>query len=96
MATRITIDVLMYLPCYALLILAMVFGTIAGIGIMAEQIKCECGGTFHFTNCGAKVCDDCGNHFGLARCFCGWTKSGKGDGRRELEEMGEVIDPEDY
>lgn len=22
--------------------------------------------------CGAKVCDDCGQHEGLARCYCGW------------------------
>jgi hypothetical protein len=31
----------------------------------------------------------------MARCFCGWSLSG-GDGRAELEEMGEVIEPEDY
>lgn len=41
--------------------------------------------------CGAWVCDDCDTHFGLCRCFCGWAESGR-DGRRELEEMGEVID----
>lgn len=44
--------------------------------------------------CGARVCG-CGDHKGLARCFCGWSASG-GDGRRELIEMGETIEPEDY
>jgi hypothetical protein len=39
------------------------------------------------------VCSKCGNHVGLARCFCGWAADG-GDGRRQLEEMGETIDPE--
>ena len=23
--------------------------------------------------CGANVCDSCGHHQGLARCFCGWN-----------------------
>ena len=41
--------------------------------------------------CGARVCDDCGDHKGLARCYCGWSRSG-GDGRRELIEMGERIE----
>jgi len=40
----------------------------------------------------ALVCD---NHQNLARCFCGWSESG-GDGRQELIEMGETIEPEDY
>jgi len=29
----------------------------------------------------------------LARCYCGWASSG-GDGRKELLEMGETIDPD--
>lgn len=41
--------------------------------------------------CGADVCDDCGAHKGLVRCFCGWSAAG-GDGRRELIEMGENVD----
>lgn len=45
--------------------------------------------------CGAYVCAACGKHFGHVRCFCGWAASG-GDGRRELIEWGETIDPEDY
>lgn len=45
--------------------------------------------------CGAKVCHECGHHQGFARCFCGWSLSGA-DGRRELIEMGETIEPEDY
>jgi hypothetical protein len=51
--------------------------------------------SFHFSRyCGAKVCADCGEHKGLARCYCGWSASG-GDGYRELVEMGERIE-EDY
>jgi len=41
--------------------------------------------------CGAHVCDDCGDHKGLARCYCGWSQSG-GNGRTELIEMGETIE----
>lgn len=44
--------------------------------------------------CGAHVCLVCDRHAGLARCYCGWAESG-GDGRAELVELGEVIDPED-
>ena len=43
-------------------------------------------------SCGARVCDECGEHKDLARCYCGWSLSGF-DGRAELEELGEVIDP---
>lgn len=58
--------------------------------------KCECGGEFAFSRyCGADVCLICDCHKGMARCFCGWALSG-GNGRAELEEMGEVIEPEDY
>lgn len=63
---------------------------------MINTQKCECGGNYYFSNyCGAYVCDSCYNHKGLARCYCGWTASGD-DGRQELIEMGETIDPEDY
>jgi hypothetical protein len=44
--------------------------------------------------CGAQVCEDCDDHKGLARCFCGWARSG-GDGYRELVELGETIEPEE-
>lgn len=58
--------------------------------------KCSCGGEYSFTKyCGADVCCKCGNHKGLARCYCGWSLSGE-DGRRELIELGETIEPEDY
>jgi hypothetical protein len=58
--------------------------------------KCTCGGEYVFSrHCGADICDKCGNHKGFARCFCGWSLSGR-DGRIELEEMGETIEPEDY
>ena len=43
--------------------------------------------------CGVRVCTTCGDHKGLARCYCGWSASG-GDGYLELEEMGETIEPE--
>jgi hypothetical protein len=44
--------------------------------------------------CAAYVCDLCDEHKGLARCFCGWSLSGR-DGALELIEMGENLD-EDY
>jgi hypothetical protein len=35
----------------------------------------DCGGHYYFNSyCGAFVCDVCGHHHGLARCFCGWNK----------------------
>lgn len=59
--------------------------------------ECDlCGSTaYESRSCGVHVCDNCGNHNGLARCFCGWSLSG-GDGYRELIEMGERIDDDDY
>ncbi len=58
-----------------------------------EIAVCKCGGVYGQTSrgCGVRICDECGDHKGLARCFCGWSASG-GDGRRELEDMGETID----
>lgn len=57
--------------------------------------KCKCGGEYERQDyCGARVCVECGNHRGLARCYCGWAEGG-GDGRQELIEMGETIDPEE-
>ena len=44
--------------------------------------------------CGVDVCNTCRDHKGLARCFCGWSRSG-GDGYRELVEMGEQVE-DDY
>lgn len=62
-----------------------------------REKKCNrCGGVAVLDRrCGAFVCTECDNHLGLARCFCGWSQSGR-NGREELIEMGEVIDPEDY
>lgn len=58
-----------------------------------EKTRCECGGDIEWSReCGVKVCMDCGNHIGLARCFCGWSTTCNGRGREELEEMGEQID----
>lgn len=58
--------------------------------------RCAAGGhVYRFARyCGAYVCDECEDHRGLARCYCGWAASG-GDGRAELLDMGEVIDPEE-
>lgn len=49
--------------------------------------------------CGAMVCDEevapleaCGDHRGLERCFCGWSRTSPGRGMQEMVEMGEVID----
>jgi|TARA_Y100000310_G_C20686175_1_gene819168 hypothetical protein len=55
-----------------------------------EQGDCRnCDGTYHFNSyCGAYVCDDCDDHKGLARCYCGWSADG-GDGYEELNECGE-------
>lgn len=63
---------------------------------MREKECPKCRGVMTLSRtCGVYVCDECDYHDGLARCFCGWSQSG-GDGRRELEEMGETIEPEDY
>ena len=49
-------------------------------------------GHYEFSRyCGAYVCNHCDDHKNLARCYCGWSKTGS-DGRKELEEMGEQID----
>jgi hypothetical protein len=50
-----------------------------------------CGGNAHFDDyCGCWCCENCDNHIGLARCYCGWSLSGF-NGREELIEMGETI-----
>ena len=61
-----------------------------------ERYKvCPCGGQAFFqAGCGAYVCDECGAHAGLVRCYCGWSASAA-DGRQELIDMGEQIE-EDY
>lgn len=65
-------------------------------GAYHQPEKCSCGGEYHLQrSCGAMVCDRCDDHKGLARCFCGWSRSGE-DGRRELIEMGETIDEDGY
>ena len=46
-------------------------------------------------SCGAFICLNCGHHDKLARCFCGWALDG-GNGRRQLEDMGETIDEPGY
>jgi hypothetical protein len=61
-----------------------------------EPEICECGGTFKWSfYCAADVCDRCGRHKDLARCYCGWAEDG-GDGYKQLLDLGEVLEPEDY
>jgi len=65
---------------------------------MMEQSKqCpKCGDTAWWNNyCGAYVCGGCDHHLGLARCYCGWAEDG-GNGKEQLEELGETIEPEEY
>jgi hypothetical protein len=64
-------------------------------GETGTNLRCSCGGALEqIRACAAYVCDRCSRHKGLVRCWCGWSESG-GDGRAELEEMGEQIDPEE-
>lgn len=44
--------------------------------------------------CGANVCE-CGEHKGLERCYCGWSRTSPGHGYAELVEMGETIEEEE-
>ena len=54
--------------------------------------KCD-GTAWGQSYCGAYVCATCGKHVGLARCYCGWSATGR-DGRQELIDLGEVIGDE--
>ena len=61
--------------------------------LCGEEGECEAH-DFEFNNhCGVKVCTVCDHHLGLARCYCGWAADG-GDGRQQLVDMGETIDPD--
>jgi hypothetical protein len=60
-----------------------------------DKMACRHAYTFD-RYCGAYVCEHCGDHRGLARCYCGWSKTSPGHGREELEAMGETIESEDY
>jgi len=64
--------------------------------IIPAAARCDaCGGEAEMhPHCGAWVCHQCGNHLTLARCFCGWSASGR-DGYKELIDLGETIDPEE-
>jgi hypothetical protein len=63
---------------------------------VAEGGRVDCKRDYHDYQwsdyCGAKVCVHCGEHKGLERCYCGWSKTSPGRGREELEEMGETIE----
>ena len=43
-------------------------------------------------DCAAHVCETCGHHVGLERCWCGWSLTAPGRGREELEAMGETVE----
>lgn len=61
----------------------------------SQDRECTCGGTMTWSkHCAAYVCESCDKHDGLARCYCGWSASG-GNGRQELIDLGETIDPEE-
>jgi len=64
----------------------------AGVPILKACNRRGCLGSYEWSSyCGAKVCTECDDHEGLARCYCGWSRSGN-DGRQELIEMGETIE----
>jgi hypothetical protein len=49
----------------------------------------ECNHQYEFRNyCGARVCRECGDHKGLARCYCGW---GLMPGERLEDDIGEGV-----
>jgi len=49
----------------------------------------ECQHHYEFRNyCGAYVCHECGDHKGLARCYCGW---GLMHGERLEDDIGEGV-----
>lgn len=63
--------------------------------LLQDAFHQGCNSRAHFSRgCGVFICDSCGEHEGLARCFCGWSLSGR-DGRQELTEMGENVE-DDY
>jgi predicted amidophosphoribosyltransferase len=44
--------------------------------VVKEEVCPECNNTQNFTMsriCGVYICDECGHHLTLARCFCGWN-----------------------
>jgi len=48
----------------------------------------KCNHDYEFsTFCGAHVCEKCGDHRGLARCYCGW---GLEPGERLPDDIGEA------
>lgn len=65
------------------------------VGYVRIIEECEHEYSTH-NRCGASVCVWCDNHLSLdmeqqlARCFCGWSRSG-GNGYQEMLEMGETI-----
>jgi len=49
--------------------------------------ECERGKFYWRKYCGAYVCDTCGYHRGLARCFCGWNLYTQDDPYGDPEEI---------
>lgn len=62
---------------------------------MAQSGGVDCKHSYRFSrSCGVGICDLCGDHRGLERCYCGWSKTSPGRGYEELIEMGETIEEE--
>ncbi len=46
----------------------------SGLNKKKPDVCRECGGEYKFSQyCGVDVCERCGYHKNLARCFCGWN-----------------------
>ena len=65
--------------------------TSAHLVTLVPPVECQHEQRTRSRACGVPVCDECRDHEGLARCFCGWSASG-GDGYCELVEMGEQVE----
>lgn len=59
----------------------------------SEKEHCSHAVRLSNNSCGAKICNVCGDHEGMDRCFCGWARDG-GNGKQQLVEMGETIEEE--
>ena len=58
---------------------------------MSQINQCKHTNKVFSKSCGAYICQDCNNHEGLTRCYCGWSEFGE-NGEDELWEMGENIE----
>ena len=58
---------------------------------MTKKCSKSKGDAYFRAYCGAWVCDDCGHHQGLEKCYCGWGFTGN-----VQAEFDEPIDEEAY